>query len=216
MHTARPARSKENYISQSNWLHQQTWPTDHRTIWRAWIRAIIGKQFDLPIIFICHCLVAFNCIERWCSPFFLSSIFYVSMCVAFYCYSCILMLYAHQPYSSVFVCAFDGFVFFLFLPYTSAVPWLFYSFFFVVVVVSSEIVGHDARIVLVCAMHSLVYVSLSHSAQPHHLINTLANVVVVAIIMSNSRHLLDFVAIYLFYFFWLSVCPSVYYPFTQQ
>lgn len=108
------------------------------------------------------------------------------------------------------------FRFFLFLPYTSAVPWLFYSFFSVVVVISSEIVGHDARIVLVCAMHSRDYVSLSHSAQPHHMINTLANVVVFTIIMSNSRHLLDFVAIYLFHFFWLSVCPSVYYPFTQQ
>lgn len=149
--------------------------------------------------------------------FFFLPFFYVSMCVAFYCYSCILMLYAHQPYSSVFVCAFDGFVFFSFSRIHRRSRDYFIHFFFVVVVVdSSEIVGHDARIVLVCAMHSLVYVSLSHSAQPHHLINTLANVVVVAIIMSNSRHLLDFVAIYLFYFFWLSVCPSVYYPFTQQ
>lgn len=90
-------------------------------------------------------------------------------------------------------------------------PVIILFIFFVVVVISSEIVGHDARIVLVCAMHSLVYVSLSHSAQQHHLINTLANVVVVAIIMSNSRHLLDFVAIYLFYFFFgcLSVRLSI-------
>lgn len=130
MHTARPARSKENYISQSNWLHQQTWPTDHRTIWRAWIRAIIGKQFDLPIIFICHCLVAFNCIERWCSPFFLSSIFLRK-------YVCrVLLLLMHTYVVRAPTIQFSvrlriwWFRFFLFLPYTSAVPWLFYSFFF--------------------------------------------------------------------------------------
>lgn len=103
------------------------------------------------------------------------------------------------------------FRFFLFLPYTSAVPWLFYSFFFRC---CCYFIGNSwtrcAHCTRMCnALPSLCIIEPFGTTTPH---DQYANVVVFTIIMSNSRHLLDFVAIYLFYFIFfgcLSVRPSI-------